>query len=85
MLDQRMNIITILVIVKTIMVKQYAAGIVGTKSVFVENTKKYWVQTNNYNSKEGYQEVIQGAFRQILMGKRFFGEALLQKPHYKSS
>ena len=36
-----MNIITILVIVKTIMVKQYAAGIVGTKSVFVENTKKY--------------------------------------------
>ena len=39
-----MNIITILVIVKTIMVKQYAAGIVGTKSVFVENTKKYWVQ-----------------------------------------
>ena len=42
-----MNIITILVIVKTIMVKQYAAGIVGTKSVFVENTKKYWtmVQT----------------------------------------
>ena len=48
-----MNIITILVIVKTIMVKQYAAGIVGTKSVFVENTKKYWamVQTTTTATK----------------------------------
>ena len=80
-----MNIITILVIVKTIMVEQYTAGIVGTKSVFVENTEKYWIQPINHNIKEGYQEVIQGAFRQILMGKRFFREALLQKPHYKSS